>query len=123
MHLLQIILMLIGKFGVSSSLAVMFVYTAELFPTSMRNTAVGTCSLFARIGGMLAPQVVSLGSLCFQSLPLGIMGVTSLIGGILILAVLPETLGKLLPDTVKDALELGKPQRRNTAEQNLIENY
>ena len=112
---------MIGKFGVASSLAVMFVYTAELFPTSMRNTAVGTCSLFARIGGMLAPQVVSLGNLCFPSLPLVFMGVLSLIGGLLILALLPETLGKPLPDTIKDALNLEKPQRRNTAEQNLIE--
>ena len=100
----------------------MFVYTAELFPTSMRNTAVGTCSLFARIGGMLAPQVVSLGSLCFASLPLVIMGVLSLLGGIAILALLPETLGKPLPDTCRDAEDLEKHQRRNTAEQKLLEN-
>jgi len=117
----EVLLTLVGKFGVASALAVMFVYTAELFPTSMRNTAVGTCSLFARIGGMLAPQVVSLGTLYFHSLPLIFMGVISLIGGILILGFLPETLGKPLPDTIKDALDLEKPQRRNTAEQKLIE--
>ena len=117
---LQVILTLCGKFGVSSALAVMFVYTAELFPTNMRNTALGTCSLFARIGGMLAPQVVSLGSLYFTSLPLVIMGVLSLLGGVLILALLPETLGKPLPETVADALNLEKPHRRNTAEQALI---
>ena len=81
----------------------------------------GTCSLFARIGGMLAPQVVSLGNLGFPSLPLVFMGVLSLIGGVLILALLPETLGKPLPDTIKDALDLEKPHRRNTAEQKLIE--
>ena len=71
---------------------------------------------------MLAPQVVSLGSLYFASLPLVIMGVLSLLGGITILALLPETLGKPLPDTIKDAEDLEKHQRRNTAEQKLIEN-
>lgn len=120
-EVVQVILTLCGKFGVSSALAVMFVYTAELFPTNMRNTALGTCSLFARIGGMLAPQVVSLGSLYFTSLPLVIMGVLSLLGGVLILALLPETLGKPLPETVADALNLEKPHRRNTAEQALIQ--
>ena len=82
----------------------------------------GTCSLFARIGGMLAPQVVSLGSLWFASLPLVIMGVLSLLGGITILALLPETLGKPLPDTCRDAEDLEIQKRRNTAEQKLIEN-
>merc|ERR1719233_176669 len=120
-EIVQVILTLCGKFGVSSALAVMFVYTAELFPTNMRNTALGTCSLFARIGGMLAPQVVSLGSLYFAALPLVIMGVLSLLGGVLILALLPETLGKPLPETVADALDLEKPQRRNTAEQALLQ--
>ena len=72
---------------------------------------------------MVAPQVVNLGSLYSHSIPLVIMGVLSLIGGILILAILPETLGKPLPDTIKDALDLEKPQRRNTAEQTLIEDH
>ena len=54
---LQVPLALVGKFGSSGSMAIMFVYTAELFPTSVRNTAIGVSSMWGRVGGMLAPQV------------------------------------------------------------------
>ena len=45
---LQVFLSLIGKFGASASFAIVYVYTAEMFPTGIRNQAVGTCSLVAR---------------------------------------------------------------------------
>ena len=32
-------------------------FTAELFPTTIRSSAVGICSLMARIGGISAPQI------------------------------------------------------------------
>ena len=57
-----LVLALVGKFGVSCSLAIMFVYTAELVPTRNRSAALGLCSLFARLGGMLAPQLLRLPS-------------------------------------------------------------
>ena len=57
---LKVPLALVGKFGSSGSMAIMFVYTAELFPTSVRNTAIGLSSMWGRVGGMLAPQVIIL---------------------------------------------------------------
>ena len=54
---LQLTLALIGKFGASACFTIVFVYTAEMFPTEIRSTAVGSSSLCGRIGGMLAPQV------------------------------------------------------------------
>ena len=50
-------LALIGKFGASASFAIVYLYTAELYPTQIRSTAVGMCSMMARIGGFAAPQV------------------------------------------------------------------
>ena len=51
---LQVLLSLIGKFGASATWGIVFVYTAEMFPTVIRNQAVGTCSLVARVGGVIS---------------------------------------------------------------------
>ena len=50
-------LALIGKFGASAAFGTVCLYTAELYPTQIRSTAIGMCSMMARIGGFVAPQV------------------------------------------------------------------
>merc|ERR1719348_968698 len=78
-------------------LALVYMYTAELYPTLIRSTAVGSCSLMARIGGMLAPQItLYLPNVTNDSVPYYLMGSCSLVGGLLAL-LLPETLGSSLP--------------------------
>ncbi len=62
----------------------------------------GTASMCARIGGMLAPQIVLLGDYS-APLPLLIFGIISLIGGFLGL-LLPEPTGKPLPQNFHDML-------------------
>ena len=37
-----------GKFGVAAAFAIVYLYTAELYPTAIRGTAVGACSAVAR---------------------------------------------------------------------------
>ena len=37
-----------GKFGVAAAFAMVYLYTAELYPTAIRGTAVGACSTVAR---------------------------------------------------------------------------
>ncbi len=51
---------MIGKFLISMTFAIAYLYTAELFPTNVRNVAVGTASTFARIGSISAPYIVDL---------------------------------------------------------------
>ena len=51
---------LAGKMGVTAAFASIYVYSSELFPTIFRNVALGICSSSARVGSMLAPQVVVL---------------------------------------------------------------
>jgi len=55
---LGIIAAFIGKFSVSSAFSILYLYTAELYPTQVRNLGIGICSLFARIGGILAPIIL-----------------------------------------------------------------
>jgi len=102
---LQITLSLIGKFGATASFAIVFVYTAEMFPTEIRSTAVGASSLCGRVGGIIAPQIAML-STVWAPLPLLVMGAGSFLGGILVFIFLPETLGKKLPDSMQEALNL-----------------
>ncbi|KAK2921307.1 hypothetical protein Q8A73_000792 [Channa argus] len=90
-----------GKFGITASFAVIYVYTAEIFPTVLRQTGIGISSMFARMGGVLAPIINMLHNHS-PATPLIIFGTSPLLGAILALA-LPETADRPLPDTVEDA--------------------
>lgn len=48
-------LSLTGKGFVTMAFTGIYVYTTELFPTEVRNIAMGSASLCARISGMFAP--------------------------------------------------------------------
>jgi OCT family organic cation transporter-like MFS transporter 4/5 len=58
-----IMLAMAGKFSVSSSNAVMPVFTAELFPTVVRNLGVGSSNVPAGIALMLVPYLWNLVSI------------------------------------------------------------
>jgi MFS transporter, OCT family, solute carrier family 22 (organic cation transporter), member 4/5 len=49
-----------GKFCASMSYAIIYLFSSELFPTSIRNTGMGCCSMVARIGSMTAPFIIGL---------------------------------------------------------------
>uniref|UniRef100_A0A7N9AM88 Solute carrier family 22 member 13-like n=1 Tax=Mastacembelus armatus TaxID=205130 RepID=A0A7N9AM88_9TELE len=93
-------LAMVGKFGITASFAVIYVYTAEIFPTVLRQTGIGISSMFARMGGVLAPIINMLHDHS-PTIPLLIFGTCPLLGAILALA-LPETTDRPLPDTVED---------------------
>ena len=35
----------------------LYLYTAEIYPTEIRGTAIGLCCMLSRLGGIVAPQV------------------------------------------------------------------
>lgn len=53
---LKLLLFLLGKFAISVSFLMTYVFTTELFPTNLRHRCLGMCSMFGRIGSMVAPQ-------------------------------------------------------------------
>ncbi|KAG7215896.1 hypothetical protein INR49_002532 [Caranx melampygus] len=55
-----ITLEMIGKFAVTTTFAIVYAYTAELYPTVLRTTALGACSMASRIGSIIAPYFIYL---------------------------------------------------------------
>ena len=80
---------LVAIFGMAGAYNLLYIYTAELFPTVVRNAALGLASQAAQIGAILAPIVVVLGKL-YPSLPYSMFSGVSFMGAILALK-LPET--------------------------------
>ncbi len=44
---------MLGKLCITASYGVVYIFTAELFPTEVRNAGMGMASLSARIGGII----------------------------------------------------------------------
>ncbi|CAN9501812.1 unnamed protein product [Ophioblennius macclurei] len=95
---LAIALEMTGKCALTTAYAIVYAYSAELYPTVLRNTAVGTCSMAARIGSITAPFFIYLRSYSV-SLPYILMGSLTVGSGLLSL-LLPESFGMPLPDTI-----------------------
>lgn len=49
---------MVGRLGVTAAYGIITIYTAELFPTEVRNSAVGVSSMCGHMGSMLAPFAV-----------------------------------------------------------------
>ena len=97
---------LIGKCFAGAAFLLVWLITAELYPTNLRSQAVGTCSTVARLFGLVAPFVARL-AVYWKPLPMLILGVPSLFAACLAYFV-PETKHIELPGTMKDADELEK---------------
>ncbi|XP_059207133.1 organic cation/carnitine transporter 2-like [Centropristis striata] len=96
---LAVALEMLGKFGVTTGTALIFAYTAELYPTVLRNTATGTCSTFSRVGGSLSPFLLQL-SAYFKYLPQITLGTLCVVSAFAALF-LPESFGRPLPQTIQ----------------------
>lgn len=45
-----------GKWCITMSFSTIYIYTAELFPTNLRHSLLGICSMTGRMGSILSPQ-------------------------------------------------------------------
>lgn len=84
----------LGIFGMAGTYNLLFIYTAELFPTVVRNVALGSTTQASQLGAILAPFVVVLGGW----LPFGVFAACGIMGGMFAFY-LPETLNLPLYDT------------------------
>ena len=103
-------LSLTGKLAITCSYGIIYIFSCELYPTEVRNVGLGGSSMCARIGGILCPYVNLLKDF-WAPLPLMIYGVCAIAAGLLSL-LLPETMGRELPETLKDGEEFAKKNRK-----------
>ncbi|XP_074541941.1 solute carrier family 22 member 6 [Halichoeres trimaculatus] len=89
-----------GKFGITASLSIIYVYSAEVFPTVIRQNGIGIGSMCARTGGVIAPMLHLMKSISPRA-PMFLCGLCPLLGSVLTL-LLPETANMPLPDTIED---------------------
>ncbi|KAJ8276712.1 hypothetical protein COCON_G00084640 [Conger conger] len=99
-----------GKFGVTVAYTIAYAFTAELYPTVLRNTAVCACCTVSRLGSTAAPYFVYLGTY-YKSLPYLLMGSFIVLGGLVSL-LLPETYGMPLPETIDHMQTIQRCKKR-----------
>ncbi|CAG5896003.1 solute carrier family 22 member 13b [Menidia menidia] len=90
------VIAVLGKFAATASFATVYVYTAELYPTVLRQNGVGLNSMCARVAGILAP-LIRLLDVYHHTIPMLIYGTVPIVaGGLCVL--LPETRNVELQD-------------------------
>ncbi|XP_029385332.1 solute carrier family 22 member 13b [Echeneis naucrates] len=90
------VIAVIGKFAATASFSTVYVYTAELYPTVLRQNGVGLNSMCARVAGILAP-LIRLLDVYHYAIPMLIYGTISIAAGALC-SLLPETCNTELQD-------------------------
>jgi OCT family organic cation transporter-like MFS transporter 4/5 len=60
---ITVTLAMLGKVGISAAYAIIYVWSAELYPTVIRNAGMGLSSTFANMGGMISPYIADIVSL------------------------------------------------------------
>ena len=51
-------LIFMGKFGISGTYGIVFLFITEIFPTNSRSIALGMCNIGARMGSIWSPYAV-----------------------------------------------------------------
>ncbi|XP_060070271.1 organic cation transporter protein-like [Ylistrum balloti] len=110
---ISVVLAMIGKIGMAVGYSVIYMWSAELFPTAVRNTGMGMSTSMGNMGYMAAPGVARLilvvPGRVGRAVPLFVFSFLCLFAAIMTLA-LPETQNMNLPETVAHA----KAMKRDT---------
>uniref|UniRef100_A0A2R5LIT4 Putative organic cation/carnitine transporter n=1 Tax=Ornithodoros turicata TaxID=34597 RepID=A0A2R5LIT4_9ACAR len=99
-RLAAFVVLMIGRFALTTAYNVGYLYAAEIYPTAIRSQALSIRQAFGSMGKFLSSQVVQL-AFYSQYLPLFILGGMSFLSSIITYP-LPETNNQKLPETLED---------------------
>lgn len=119
----------LGKFFLTAVYGGIYVYTAEIFPTTIKNQGIGICrwvrhhgnlflnpklSSIARIGGVASQIIEMIPKMCSEDssidctkVPYAIYGILTIVGCVLMFG-LPETKDEASPDNIEEGEVFGK---------------
>merc|ERR1719400_2292400 len=95
-----VVLALIGNFTTTMCFAILYMYTGELMPTTVRAAGVGSSSLVSKIGGTLSTTVAALADI-HPAIPTIIFAAMAILSGAITIFV-PETKGRKMPESFED---------------------
>ncbi|KAK3798808.1 hypothetical protein RRG08_040639 [Elysia crispata] len=98
--LIVLVMSLLAKFGTSVGFNILWLYTPELFPTTIRTTGLGLASLVSKLASMAAPYARTLNR-HYPWAPGAVLSGLCLTVPLLI-QLMPETYGRDLPQTVAE---------------------
>lgn len=101
-----------GKAGISAVFALLYLFSSEMQPTTVRSQCLALCSTCARAGSLIAPVISSLASVS-QFLPFLIFGGLGSIAFLTSLT-LPETGGQRLADSCEEIPQTSQPKPATT---------
>ncbi|CAC5415437.1 SLC22A4_5 [Mytilus coruscus] len=108
---ITVTLAMLGKVGIAAAYGIIYVWSAELYPTVVRNQGMGLSLAMANTGYLVSPYVADLNKAVSgdlgRALPFVLFGGCALLAGLLVL-MLPETLNQHLPETIEDGINFGK---------------
>lgn len=93
---------ILGKFFLVGTWRMIYLQSAEIFPTGLRQLAMGSCSVASRFASILAPFTREINQWTHVSVSFGIYGILGLLATLLIM-VLPETKNQPIPNTIREA--------------------
>ncbi|XP_041865436.1 solute carrier family 22 member 7-like isoform X2 [Melanotaenia boesemani] len=111
------VIAILGKGLSEASFTTVFLYTTELYPTVIRQNALGYTSFMSRLGVSVAPLILLLEDV-WTLLPQIIICSVAIVSGLVSL-LLPETLNAALPETIDDVEKSGKNPNISPAEESL----
>ncbi|KAI5631101.1 sugar transporter domain-containing protein [Phthorimaea operculella] len=110
----RLVLMIVSLNCTGISIETLRLYTGEVFPTVVRNSAVAVCSVAAKIGTIIAPVLIDYeDDLTFWVIPV-VFGMGPILGAVVCMW-LPETTNCKLPEIIEDCENYDKRNKQKSA--------